>query len=79
MMTKYIIFHTKFHMEIRRKPLGLSTLLYLGIKVVKVQLRPCDEPQYCNKSFATPKATSFYYQHKIHTNLTSGIVICTVG
>ena len=34
-----------------------------------------DEPQYCNKNFATPKATNLNYQPGVHTNLRAvGIV-----
>ena len=28
-----------------------------------------DEPQYCNKNVATPKAIKFNYQPRVHTKL----------
>ena len=35
-----------------------------------------DEPLYCNKNVATPKATNFNYQPEVHTNLRGIITIC---
>lgn len=35
-----------------------------------------DEPRYCNKNAANPKATNFNYQLKVHTNLRGIDTIC---
>ena len=35
-----------------------------------------DKPQYCNKNAATPKATDFSYQPRVHTNLRGIKIIC---
>ena len=35
-----------------------------------------DEPQYCNKNSATPKATDFNYQLGVRTNLRGIDTIC---
>jgi len=35
-----------------------------------------DEPQYCNKNVATPKANNFNYQLGVHTNLRGIDTIC---
>jgi len=36
----------------------------------------CDEPRYCNKNVATPKATDFNYQPEVRTNLGGIDTIC---
>jgi len=35
-----------------------------------------DEPRYCNKNAATPKATDFNYQPRVRTNLRGIDTIC---
>ena len=35
-----------------------------------------DEPQYCNKNVATPKATDFNYQPAVRTKLRGVATIC---
>ena len=35
-----------------------------------------DEPRYCNKNVATPKATDFNYQPSVRTNLRGISTIC---
>ena len=36
-----------------------------------------DEPRYCNKNVATPKAIDFNYQCKVRTNLRGINTICS--
>ena len=38
-----------------------------------------DEPRYCNKNAAIPKATDFNYQPEVHINLRGIHTICAVS
>jgi len=42
----------------------------------KLQWLPIDEPRYCNKNAATPKAFDFNYQLGVRTNLKGINTIC---
>jgi len=58
--------------------LCVTSTEYLGEEnvVEDLSLKQIDEPQYCNKNVATPKATDFKYQNEVCTNLRGIETIC---
>ncbi|MCY6488292.1 hypothetical protein, partial [Actinobacillus pleuropneumoniae] len=68
---KYFLLFQKVKNESTRK----GNNAYLDIFLTTAP--KSDEPQYCSKNVATPKATNFNYQLGVHTNLRSVDPICT--